>query len=140
MGMFNTANQHQGIVAWSAVATNPAPPVDLRHHVGFSFTFNVKADILVDAVFEFAAAPADPANPCVPLLPQYKVQEVLTCAASWGAVPAGDTFVTIPAGTLAGAVCTATLPCKPDAFIQVEPASGDTGKIEVVITLSGPRT
>jgi len=135
----NTAVQHQGIVIWSAVPTNPAPPVDLRRHAGFSFTFHVKADILVDAVFEFAAAPADPANPCAPLLPQYKVQEVLTCTASWGAVPMGDTAVIIPAGTPAGSICTATLPCKPDAFIQLEPASGDTGKIEVVVTLSGPR-
>ena len=137
--LMNTAAQHQGIVIWSAVPTNPAPPIDLRRHAGFSFTFHVKADILVDAVFEFAAAPADPANPCAPLLPQYKVQEVLTCTASWGAVPMGDTAVIIPAGTPAGSICTATLPCKPDAFIQLEPASGDTGKIEVVVTLSGPR-
>ena len=47
--------------------------------------------------------------------------------------------ITIPAGTLKGTVCTATLPCKPDAFIKVMPVSGDTGRIEVVVTLSGPR-
>jgi len=136
----NTAVQHHGIVAWRAItAVNLNPPIDLRRHNGFSFTFNVMDDIDVDAVFEFAAAPPDPANMCAPLLPQYKVQEVLTCTASWGAVPMGDTFVTIPAGTKAGSVCTATLPCKPDAFVQVEPASGDTGKVEVVVTLSGPR-
>ena len=136
----NTASQHQGVLAWRAItAVNLSPPIDLRYHVNFSFTFHVVADIVADAVFEFVAAPPDPANPCVPLLPQHPVEEVLTCRASWGAVPAGETNVTIPAGTKAGSICTATLPCKPDAFIQVEPVSGDTGKIEVVATLSGPK-
>jgi len=139
--MINFASQHQGVVAWRAItAVNLQPAVDLRRHAGFSFTFHVVADIVADAVFEFAAAPPDPVNPCAPLLPQYKVQDVPTCVASWGAVPVGDVSITIPAGTKAGAICTATLPCKPDAFIQVEPVSGDTGKIEVVISLSGPRT
>jgi len=136
----NTASQHQGVLAWRAItAVNLSPPIDLRHHVNFAFTFHVVADIVADAVFEFVAAPPDPADPCVPLLPQHPVEEVLTCRASWGVVPAGETNVTIPAGTKAGSVCTATLPCKPDAFIQVEPVSGDTGKIEVVATLSGPK-
>ena len=136
----NTASQHQGVLAWRAItAQNLSPPIDLRYHVNFSFTFHVVADIVADAVFEFAAAPPDPANPCVPLAPQYKVKEVLTCRASWGTVSTEDASLTIPAGTKAGSVCTATLPCKPDAFIQVEPVSGDTGKIEVVATLSGPK-
>jgi hypothetical protein len=135
----NTATQHQGIIAWAAAAVVPAPPIDLRRHVGFSFTFHVKAEILVDAVFEFAAAPADPADPCVPLLPQYKVKEVITCTGPWGVVSTDDASVTIPVGTPVGSICTATLPCKPDAFLQLEPATGDTCKIDVVVTLSGPR-
>ena len=136
----NTATQNRGVVAWRAItAVNLNPPIDVRQHINFSFTFHVVADIVVDAVFEFAAAPADPVNPCVPLLPQYKVQEVPTCMAPWGPVPPVDTYVTIPAGTKAGSLCMATLPCKPDAFVQVEPVSGDTGKIEVVAILSGPK-
>jgi hypothetical protein len=136
----NTASQNQGVVAWRAItAVNLNPPIDVRRHNHFAFTFHVVADILVDAVFEFASAPPDPADPCIPLLPQTKVKETITCSASWGAVATDDASLTIPAGTKAGAVCTATLPCKPDAFIQVEPAAGDTGKIEVVAILSGPR-
>ena len=136
----NTASQNQGVVAWRAItAVNLQPPIDIRRHVNFAFTFHVVADIVADAVFEFASAPPDPANPCVPLLPQTKVKETITCSAPWGVVATNDASLTIPAGTKAGTMCTATLPCKPDAFIQVEPSAGDTGKIEVVAILSGPK-
>jgi len=136
----NTASQNRGVLAWRAItAQNLNPPIDVRQHVNFSFTFHVVADILVDADFEVVAAPADPANPCVPLLPQHPVEEVITCAGPWGVTPNPESHIVIPAGTKAGALCTAALPCKPDAFVQLEPVSGDTGKIEVVVILSGPR-
>jgi hypothetical protein len=136
----NTASQNQGVLAWRAItASNLNPPIDIRRHVNFAFSFHVVADILVDADFEVAAAPADPTNPCVPLLPQHPVAEVITCAGPWGVTPNPESHIIIPAGTKAGAICTATLPCKPDAFIQLEPVSGDTGKIEVVAILSGPK-
>jgi len=136
----NIASQNQGVLAWRAItAVNLNPPVDLRNHVNFGFTFVVVADIAADAVFEFASAPPDPANPCAPLLPQTKVKDVLTCASSWGAVATDDAQIIIPAGTKAGSICTTTLPCKPDAFLQVEPVSGDTGKIEVIVILGGPK-
>jgi hypothetical protein len=136
----NVAAQNQGVIAWRATtASNLNPAIDLRHHVSFGFTFHVVADIAADAVFAFAAAPADPANPCAPLLPQHPVTEVPTCVASWGAVSTEPAQLTIPAGTKAGSVCTATLPCKPDAFLQVEAVSGDTGKVEVVAVLGGPK-
>lgn len=132
----NTAIQNQGVVAWRALsAVNLQPPIDIRRHVNFAFTFHVVADIVVDAVFEFAAAPPSDADPCVPAT-QYKVKEVPTCV---GGVATQDAQIVILAGTKAGAICSATLPCRPDAFIQVEPKSGDTGKIEVVAILSGPK-
>jgi hypothetical protein len=135
----NTATQNNGLIAWRAItAANLNPPIDVRRHVHFSFTFHVVADIVADAVFEFVAAPASDADPCLPGQ-QHPVTEVLSCVASWGVMPAGETQVTIPAGVKAGSVCTATLPCKPDAFVQIEPVSGDTGKIEVVAILSGPK-
>jgi hypothetical protein len=134
----NTATQNQGVVAWRAItAVNLNPGIDLRHHVYFAFTFRVTADIAVDAVFQFMAAPPSAVDPCLPGTVQ-PVNEILTCVASWGQVPA-RAQVTIPAGVKAGAICTATLPCKPDAFIQIQPVSGDTGKIEVVAILSGPK-
>jgi hypothetical protein len=136
----NPATQNQGLIAWRAItAVGINPPIDIRKHVSFGFTFHVVADILVDADFEIVAAPADPANPCAPLLPQHPIAEVITCVGPWGATPNDESHIIIPAGTLAGSICTATLPCKPDAFIQLEPVSGDTGKIEVVVVLGGPK-
>ena len=132
----NVASQNQGVVAWTSAVSNL--PVDVRQHNNFGFTFQVTSDITTDAVFEIVAAPPDAANPCIPGT-QHPIQEVLICSASWGIVPSDKSQITIPAGTKKGALCTATLPCKPDAFIQVEPVSGDTGKINVVIVLGGPR-
>lgn len=135
----NVAAQSQGVLAWRAItAVNLSPPIDIRRHNHFAFTFHVVADIVAAAVFEFVAAPPSDADPCLPGT-QHPVEEVLTCTASWGTMPTGKTEVTIPAGTKAGSYCTAALPCKPDAFVQVEAVSGDTGKIEVVAILGGPR-
>jgi hypothetical protein len=135
----NVARQNQGVLAWRAItAVNLNPPVDLRHHVNFGFTFHVVADIVADAKFEVVAAPPSDADPCLPGA-QHPVEEVITCVGPWGATPNAKSEIIIPAGTKAGSICTATLPCKPDAFIQVEAVSGDTGKIEVVVILGGPK-
>ena len=131
----NVATQNQGVVAWASAVSNL--PVDVRQHNNFGFTFQATSDIATDAIFEIVAAPPDAANPCIPGL-QHR-SGMLICSASWGIVPSDKSKITIPAGTLKGALCTATLPCKPDAFVQVEPVSGDTGKINVVIVLGGPR-
>lgn len=135
----NTASQHQGVVAWRAItAVNLNPGVDIRHHTHFSFTFHVTTTLVSDAVFEFAAAPALAANPCAPDVFQ-NIEEVLICSISAGTLPAPDTKLTIPSGTVAGTICTAALPCRPNAFVQVQPVSGDTGHVEVVAILSGPK-
>jgi hypothetical protein len=135
----NVAAQNQGVLAWRAItAQNLNPPVDIRHHVHFGFTFHVTADILAEAIFEVVAAPASDADPCLPGA-QHPVEEVLTCRAPWGTVPNTKSQIHIPVGTKAGTICTATLPCKPDAFIQVEAVSGDTGKVEVVVILGAPK-
>jgi hypothetical protein len=135
----NVATQNQGLIAWRAItAANLNPPIDIRHHNNFGFTFNVTADIAVEAIFEVVAAPADAVNPCIPGA-QHPVEEVITCAGPWGVTPNPKSQIHIPVGTKAGSTCTATLPCKPDAFIQLEAVSGDTGKIEVVVVLGGPR-
>ena len=132
----NVASQNNGIIAWTSAIANP--PVDIRHHVNFGFTFHATSDIAVDAIFEIVAAPPDAVDPCLPGA-QHPVEEVLTCHAPWGTVPNAKSQLTIPAGTKKGTICTGTLPCKPDAFVQVEPVSGDTGKIDVVIVLGGPK-
>lgn len=134
----NVASQHQGVIAWTALVAPSNPPVDIRHHNHFGFTFKVDTDIAVDARFEVVAAPPDAADHCIPGV-FHPVEEVITCVAPWGTVPGPKSEVIIPAGTTKGTICTATLPCKPDAFIKVMAVSGDTGKVEVVVVLGGPR-
>jgi hypothetical protein len=136
----NVAAQNQGVLAFAgasgAVALNGA--VDIRHHVNFAFTFHIMQDIAVEALFEVNAAPPSDADPCLPGV-FVDVEEVLTCRAPWGTVPDPQSRIAIPVGTKAGSICTATLPCKPDAFIKVVPVSGDTAKVEVVVILGGPK-
>jgi hypothetical protein len=136
MNMINVAYQNEGQVTWASAGVNKA--IDIRRHIGFGFTFKADSDILADAVFEIRAAPPSDADQCVEGI-FHDIEEVFTCSASWGAVPATKSFVTVPAGVKKGGICTATLPCKPDAFVKVFPVSGDTGKIEIVVTLSGRR-
>jgi hypothetical protein len=123
----NHASQHQGVVAWDGTA---AHPIDVRHHVSFSFTFRPIADLAADAVFTIKAAPASAGDPCVPGT-FVDVPEVVQCDGF--AVGAAST-VTLPAGTKAGSLCTATLPCKPNAFVEVTGPATATA----VAILSGP--
>lgn len=136
----NIASQNQGVLAFAnALAIGSVGgAVDIRNHVNFGFTFQVIADIAADAIFEIEAAPADDANPCIAGA-FHNVEEVLTCRSAWGAVGAVDSKITIPTGTKAGSICTATLPCKPDAFVKVLEVSGDTDKVIVVVVLGGPK-
>lgn len=132
----NVASQNNGVVAHAAAIVAEAP-VDIRHHVNFGFTFQVVADIAVAAVFEIEAAPPDAVDTCIPG-PWHDVAEVLSC--DWRTTaPLSISQVTVPVGTKAGSICTGTLPCKPDAFIRVRPVSGDTGKVNVVVVLGGPK-
>jgi hypothetical protein len=134
----NTASQNNGILAWRAItASNLQPAIDIRRHVNYSFTFEVIDDITVDAVFEFGAAPPSDADPCLPGV-WFPIMEVFTCSASWGLVPARAQVI-IPAGVKQGAICTAAPSCRPAAFVNVQPKSGDVGMIQVVAILSGPR-
>jgi len=135
----NIASQHQGVIAWSGLAAPVNPGIDIRQHNGFSFTFTVDSDIAVDAVFEVRSAPPLPADNCMgDVANASDIPEVLMCAMP-GQVAAPKSQIIFPAGTKAGTVCTATLPCRPDAFIKVFAVSGDTGRITVVVVLSGPR-
>jgi hypothetical protein len=135
----NVASQNQGVLAYTPIqAAALSPPVDIRNHVNFGITFQVVAALAADTIFEVEAAPADDADPCIPGA-WHNVEEVLTCRATWGTVPAADSRITIPAGTPVGSICTATLPCKPDAFIRVVPVSGDSADVIVVVVLGGPK-
>lgn len=131
----NTASQHQGVVMWNGAAANP---VDLRHHVHYSFTINILADIGADTTIKFESAPPSDADPCLPGA-WTPVKEVLTCRSLWGAEPTDDAGILIPAGTKAKSVCTGALPCKPDAFIRAVAGVGEVADVQVIAILSGPK-
>jgi len=131
--MYNYAIQNQGIIAWDGAA---GAPVDIRHHIGFGWTLQVMVDLANDTIFNIKAAPASPADPCLPDA-WYPVAEIVICDRP--AVPQPQATILLPAGTTAGSICTATLPCKPDAFVLLEGAGGDVGSVRGVAILSGPK-
>jgi hypothetical protein len=132
----NVATQNQGRVAWTGGATPVATAIDVRNHINFAFSFEVITDITTNAVFSIQAAPPSAGNPCLPgtFVP---IPEISICGIP--AVPGPAATLTIPAGTKAGSLCSATLPCKPAAFVKLVVTSGDTAKVSAVAILSGPR-
>jgi hypothetical protein len=128
----NIGIQTTGLLAWSGTA---ATARSLSSHTRFAFSFEALATIATTAVFKVQSAPASAVDKCLPGT-FADVNEVAICAAP--AVPAGVAQVSIPAGTLIGAVCSGTLPCKPGEFIQLVPVSGDTANIRAILLLQGP--
>jgi hypothetical protein len=128
----NGSTQHQGVFAWNGTA---AAPIDIRRHNSFSFTFKTTADLAADATFKVQAAPPSDADPC---LPGTFVDVVETLVCSDMGPPNPTTGFVIPSGTKAGAICSAALPCKPNAFVQLV-ATG-AAAVQAVAVLSGPRT
>lgn len=131
----NYAIQNSSVVAWDGAA---ARAVDIRRHVGLSFTFETTADLAADTIFNVQAAPPSDTDPCVPgtFAP---VPEVLTCVADWGVQPGPQAAIMIPNGTKKGALCSAALPCKPGAFVKLAAGSGDTAKVLAAIGLHIPK-
>lgn len=129
----NGAAQNQGIIAWTGTAS---VPIDIRRHVNYSFTFKVTADLAADAVFNVQSAPPSDADICLPgtFTP---VEEVLTCLSDFGAQPLPQATIVLPSGTKAGSICTAALPCRPNAFVQLVGVGAAT--VQAVAVLSGPK-
>lgn len=134
----NVASQTASVVAWVGGATTPALPVDIRNYNNFAYSFTAMADITTAAVFEVQAAPPSSGDPCLPGT-FVDVPEILTCVAAFvPATPAAKTTITIPVGTKKGAQCSAAIPCRSGAFLQLKAGSGDTAKINVTMSLGGP--
>lgn len=129
----NVAIQNEGVVAWNGLASFPR---DIRKHTRFAWSFEVTAAIAVDAVFNIQSAPPSDADPCVPgvFVP---VPEISICDNI--AVPGPQATVTIPAGTPIGTICSGTIPCRPDAFVQLTAASGTTASVTAVMVRQGPQ-
>lgn len=128
----NVAIQNSGAIAWNGTASFPR---DIRRHTRFAWSFEVVTAIAVDAVFNIQAAPSSDADPCLPgtFVP---VPEISIC--DLPAEPGPQATIVIPAGTPAGTICSGTIPCFPDAFVNLVPASGDTANVRAVLIRSGP--
>lgn len=128
----NVGIQNVGTVAWDGVT---ARGYDIRKYVRFGWSFEVIGAIAADAVFNIQSAPPSEGDNCVPGA-WVAVPDVAICDRP--AVPAAQAIVTIPAGTPIGTVCAGTIPCRPDAFVRVNPAAGTTANVRAVLIRQGP--
>lgn len=128
----NWAIQNQPRVAWDGEASFP---LDIRKHVGFAFSFEIATALTQDTVFEIQAAPPSVADNCVPGA-FVAVPEIANCE---GAEGAANSRITLLAGTPARTICSGTIPCRPDAFVQIVAVSGQTAQVRVAAVLSGPK-
>lgn len=128
----NVAIQNEGAVSWTGAVMIPR---DIRKHTRFAWSFEVFGVIAADAVFNIEAAPPSAGDPCVPGA-FVAVPEVSIC--DLPAVPGPQATVTIPAGTPVGTICSGTIPCRPNAFVRLNPASGTVANVRAVLIRSGP--
>lgn len=129
----NPAIQNVVSRAWDGAAAYPA---DVRDFVSFAWSFEVVTTIAADAVFKVESAPKSDADPCVPGAFE-DVEAIATCSGE--AVPAGTLAeIRIPAGTLAGSLCSGTIPCRPGQFLRLSPVSGDTANVVAFMLRHGP--
>lgn len=131
----NPAIQNTVKRAWDGAAAYPA---DITQHLYFGFSFEIINTLAADAVFKVQAAPASVGDPCVPGA-FTDVEEIAKCMGE--AVPAGTLAeIRIPAGTLAGAICSGTIPCFPNVFVRLASVSGDTDDVRAYHVLHGNMT
>lgn len=123
--------QNVPCLVWDGVKMEP---LDIRRFARFGFTVKVKADLAEPAVLKVMCADPSEDDPCVPgeFLP---VPEAPICDAG---LRAEETTVIVPAGTVAGTVCTFTINCKAGAFISFVAESGPAADIEILAVLQGP--
>jgi hypothetical protein len=130
---FNPNIQNIATIAWDRLATYYA---DIRGYNSFGWTFEVNSTLTTDAVFTVISAPPSEADNCLPgaFTP---VAGISSCA---GETPEALVAFVIPAGTPAGSTCSATLPCKPNAFVSLVPSPGVGGadSVKVCLIRQGP--
>ncbi len=124
-----------GTIAWDGAAAFPA---DITKWNQFGWSFQVTADIAVDAVFHVQAAPPSAADKCVPGA-FADVLAVAICQLRNPVLPGDVATITIPAGTKAGTECAGTIPCRPNTFVRLAAISGDTPNVKAVLLRHGPQ-
>jgi hypothetical protein len=128
----NIAIQTVGTVAWDGTVGASA---DIRKFVRFAWSFQIVTTLVADLVMGFEAAPVSAIDNCLPGT-FVNVDAIASCT---GVAVAGQATVTIPAGTVAGTICSGTIPCRSGAFIRLEAVSGDATALRAVLLRQGPQ-
>lgn len=128
----NPAIQTPGVIAWDGTT---ARFHDVRKFNDFAFSFEVLTTLAADAVFVVQFAPESVGDPCVPGTP-YDAPANAVCAD--GLAPGALAEVTIPSGTLAGTLCSGTVPCRPERFVGLRHVSGGAN-VRAVLVRQGPK-
>lgn len=129
----NPAIQNRVARAWDGAASYSK---DITDFVSFGFSFEVIAAIAADAHFKFQSAPPSDADPCVPGV-FTDVPAVATCMGET-IVPGTLAEVIIPAGTPVNSICSATIPCRNDAFLRIVGTTGTIASVWAYWVLHGP--
>lgn len=130
----NPAIQNVATVTWDGTTSKL---YDISKFVRFGVSFEVVTTLTSDAVLKFVSAPPSAGDPCVPGTPE-DVEAIAICT---DAYPAGTLAqITIPSGTVAGTVCSATIPCYPDKFVGIASVSGNTANVRAILVRQGPMT
>lgn len=127
----NPAIQNVPSLAWDGT---DAYAGDIRRFVRFGWSFEVLTTLAADAVFNVQAAPASDEDPCAPGTFE-AVPEVASCE---GAEAGPQATITIPSGTVAGTICSGTIPCRPNAFVRLNHVSGGAN-VRAILVRQGPK-
>jgi len=128
----NVAIQSNGVIAWDGTTARLHKITD---YTRFAWAFEVVTDIAVEAVFKVVSAPPSSGDPCVAGASS-DVKAVAICTDP--VTPAPNAEMRIPVGTKAGTICSATIPCYPNAFVGLAAVSGDTADVRAVLIRTGP--
>lgn len=127
---FNVGLVNPAVIMWDGTTARDR---DISGAIAFGFSIEVVTTLTADATLFFASANGSDTDPNVPgaFSP---LLEPLLCQ-----IPSASTTqasLTIPAGTVAGTVLAATVPCVPGKFIRLT-AGTNAASLRVVIVYHG---
>lgn len=129
----NPGIQTPGVIGWDGTT---AYARRINDYVDFGFVFETVADLTADAVFAVQFAPPSTADDCVPGAFVDAIDNAVCAGPDF--VPGGPALITIKAGTPAGSVCSATVPCRGGKFTKLRAVSG-AADVRAVILTQGPK-
>jgi hypothetical protein len=113
-----------GRIAWDGAA---ATPRDVTSHTQWAFFFEIPVTLAAPAIFEIVHYKALAANACAhDPATETPVKDIAICSPI--ALPAANARITIPAGTVALSVASATTPCEIGPFVALKHISGGAAR------------